>query len=277
MERHRNTIQLIISIGFLSSLCILLVNDHLLKEIFSNWITGKLSDFSGLFIFPIFWTAFFPNHRNRIYCLTALFFIWWKSPYSQEVINFWNSFSLFNIGRSIDYTDYIAISILPVSYLYLQKRAQGNPNKTKKGNYRIRLSTSYIIALIAFLSFTATSKIYRVSYEAEESSHIYIFESSKEELVKKIYEFEWENMKWHVEEDMLESQNSVLQIINISFPSDLCRRELEASIKVEKGEIHSIVKLLEISAHNCSIKRYGNPHLLKEFETKFIEKLGVTG
>ena len=32
---------------------VLLVNDHVLKELWPGWVTGKLSDFAGLVFFPI--------------------------------------------------------------------------------------------------------------------------------------------------------------------------------------------------------------------------------
>jgi len=38
--------------GTLLSISILLFNDHLLKVLYPSWITGKLSDFAGLFFFP---------------------------------------------------------------------------------------------------------------------------------------------------------------------------------------------------------------------------------
>jgi hypothetical protein len=37
----------------LFSIAVLLVNDHILKIYFPSWLTGKLSDFAGLFFFPI--------------------------------------------------------------------------------------------------------------------------------------------------------------------------------------------------------------------------------
>lgn len=62
---------------FLVCLALLLCNDFWLKEEFSNVITGKLSDFTGLFIFPFFWSAFFPKytrgiHIRQCYCLYGL-------------------------------------------------------------------------------------------------------------------------------------------------------------------------------------------------------------
>ena len=34
------------------SIALLVVNDHILKVVYPSWITGKLSDFAGLFFFP---------------------------------------------------------------------------------------------------------------------------------------------------------------------------------------------------------------------------------
>ncbi len=39
---------------FIFVLFLLIINDFFLKAAFHNTFTGKLSDFSGLFIFPIF-------------------------------------------------------------------------------------------------------------------------------------------------------------------------------------------------------------------------------
>lgn len=41
----------------LLSIFILLLNDHFLKRSVPSWVTGKLSDFAGLFFFPFFLTA----------------------------------------------------------------------------------------------------------------------------------------------------------------------------------------------------------------------------
>ena len=40
--------------GFVVGLSLLLLNDLFLKARFHNPLTGKLSDFAGLFVFPLF-------------------------------------------------------------------------------------------------------------------------------------------------------------------------------------------------------------------------------
>jgi len=82
---------ILVSQLFILGLVILLINDFYLKPTFGRPITGKLSDFSGLFIFPLFWVSFFPNKKNLIFILTALLFVIWKSTYSQPFIELWNS------------------------------------------------------------------------------------------------------------------------------------------------------------------------------------------
>lgn len=39
---------------FLPCLLVLALNDHFLKYGYPGWLTGKLSDFAGLLIFPLF-------------------------------------------------------------------------------------------------------------------------------------------------------------------------------------------------------------------------------
>ncbi len=134
--------------GFVIALTLLLLNDFILKAAFHNWFIGKLSDVAGLFIFPIFWTAFFPKQKKVIYLSTALVFILWKSPFSQSFIDQWNILNLFSIHRVIDYSDLIALLILPVSFLY---------SIDKKRRTIIAIHPFFLILIAAF-SFVATSK-----------------------------------------------------------------------------------------------------------------------
>ncbi|MCW3083718.1 MAG: hypothetical protein JWP12_1084 [Bacteroidetes bacterium] len=134
--------------GFVIALALLLLNDFIFKTTFHNWFTGKLSDVAGLFIFPIFWTAFFPKQKKTIYFFTALIFIFWKSPFSQFLINDWNALNLLSIYRVIDYSDLIALLILPFSF-------QHSAPENRKTTFAIH---PIFLILIAAFSFVATSK-----------------------------------------------------------------------------------------------------------------------
>ena len=60
------------------------------KYEYNNWLTGKLSDFAGLFVLSVFLSAFFYRHTLSVYIGIAIFFIWWKSPLSQPLIDLLN-------------------------------------------------------------------------------------------------------------------------------------------------------------------------------------------
>ena len=140
--------RLFTSIWFIIGLIILLLNDFVFKTTFGNWFTGKLSDFAGLFIFPLFWVTIFPKHKNKIFFLTAIIFMYWKSSYSNGLISLWNSIGIWNINRTVDYSDIIALTILPLAY---------HIETLKEKLTRIRLSP-YIPLIIAAFAFMATTK-----------------------------------------------------------------------------------------------------------------------
>lgn len=105
---------------FIGGLLLLVLNDHYLKWEFHNWFTGKLSDVVGVFILPFF-IAFVLKGRARIAVIfTALFFIWWKSSISTSAIEIYNEFAIIPICRVVDYTDYFALAMLPISYLTIR-------------------------------------------------------------------------------------------------------------------------------------------------------------
>jgi len=119
--RQKIYIELITSRLFILGLIILILNDNLLKYFFPGFISGKLSDFSGMLIFPIFISIFIYRWKKLVYILTGILFIYWKSSLSQPCIDFWNSLCIINIYRTIDYSDLIALIILPFSYKYINE------------------------------------------------------------------------------------------------------------------------------------------------------------
>jgi hypothetical protein len=161
----------LISTGFVIGLIILLLNDFYLKSHFGNWWTGKLSDFSGLFIFPIFWTIFAPGHKNKIYVTTALLFLYWKSPFSQYFIDMINQLTPFRFTRTVDFSDYFALTILPLSYWYCDR-----PIKRY-----LRIQPASILIITSF-SFLATS--YNTHLDFQKT---YDFNYSIDTLKYKIY------------------------------------------------------------------------------------------
>jgi hypothetical protein len=108
---------------FLVGFTLLVINDFVLKVAFGNFLTGKLSDFAGLFVFPFFISAILPARRDLVYVATGILFCAWKSPLSGLLIGFVNGFNVVSIGRTVDYTDLIALTVMPVSLFYFDSRA----------------------------------------------------------------------------------------------------------------------------------------------------------
>lgn len=97
-------------------LALLLLNDLWWKWAYPSWITGKLSDFVGLFIFPLFVCHFVPQYRKWIFWSTAVLFAWWKSQLSTDAIH-WLNENHIPLTRVADATDYWAYTALLASYL----------------------------------------------------------------------------------------------------------------------------------------------------------------
>jgi hypothetical protein len=239
----------LISPGFIAALILLLLNDHFFKSFSPNLITGKLSDFAGLFIFPLFWTALFPKSKLKIYALAALCFVFWKSPYSNLFISTWNELAPITVGRTIDYTDLVALSVLPISYVYEKHASLVSQVSTK----RIAICLVFAVSLIAF---TATS------YRREEGySNIYTFEGKKADLIKMIerlhsIEYFGRSLSPENEQDTFE----------ISF--DSCTDTAIINIKAEKDK--STVSLEKIIWRCPNGER---EEMLQFFEKEFVDRL----
>jgi hypothetical protein len=101
---------------FITSLLVLLLNDQYWKAAYSNWLTGKLSDFAGLIVFTVLASTFFPLYRKAIFWGTALFFIWFKSAWSQPFLDLMADYLHITWDRVVDYSDLVALFILPLAY-----------------------------------------------------------------------------------------------------------------------------------------------------------------
>lgn len=110
---------------YLIGLAVLFLNDWFWKYAYGNFFTGKLSDFLGLFLLGLFLVGLFPRQRKLLLYGLALFFVWWKTPFSQGAIDLWNTYVFFPVQRTVDYTDYVALLVLPIAdWLCSQKRFQ---------------------------------------------------------------------------------------------------------------------------------------------------------
>lgn len=170
----KRNLDLLTTPAFLVALALLLVNDFALKSAFHNALTGKLSDFAGLFAFALFWMSLFPARRRLICVTVAVAFAIWKSAWSQSLIGAWNTLPLFDIGRTIDYTDLIALCVLPLAALYSEAKPRAFVS------FRF---APHAVAAVAVFAFTATQApdIHRA-----EADRAITFNFPREELLARL-------------------------------------------------------------------------------------------
>ena len=140
----KDKLRSITNIPFLISLGVLLLNDFHLKQEYHNVLTGKLSDFCGLFVFVSFWSALLPNRKKIVYFSTALIFIVWKSSYSQPFIDLFSQ-TFYTIHRVVDSTDLIGLLILPIAYF-----------NSRDTEFKVNVNPVPIV-ILSFISFCSTS------------------------------------------------------------------------------------------------------------------------
>ena len=138
---------------FLTGLFLLLLNDHYLKAAYGNWWTGKLSDFAGVLILPLFLRALFGVRTRYAILGTVLFFAWWKSPLSQSFIDGLDALAAgylpgLRFVRVVDMTDLLAFAVLPLSCWVLR---QAPPRAL-----RLPLARAVVLP-VTLLAFVATS------------------------------------------------------------------------------------------------------------------------
>ncbi|MEI9944027.1 MAG: hypothetical protein WDN26_07355 [Chitinophagaceae bacterium] len=166
--------QLLLHPLFITSIILLLLNDFLWKYQFHNWFTGKLSDFAGLFAFTVFFFALFNRHRKIVAVIITLFFLWWKSPLSGNAILFFNSAFHLPVNRIIDYSDLVALTVIPFAF-YLKEK---------------NISLSYVrrilvgcACIVCFFSFTATTMLRRIVDDNKVKVDGYLKTKKKEDAI----------------------------------------------------------------------------------------------
>jgi len=96
----------------------MLLNDHVLKHAYPGFITGKLSDVTGIFIFYLFFLSFLRRLRLTTGVLIAVAFTVWKTSLSSAFLYWFNAHSPIGFHRTVDPTDLWALVMLPVAWWY---------------------------------------------------------------------------------------------------------------------------------------------------------------
>ena len=162
--------------AFLAALVVLILNDTLLKPLFHNALTGKLSDVAGVFAFAYACAVVVGRRAFAVHVAVALFFVWWKSPWSQPVIDAWNGAGPWPVARVVDAGDLLALLVLPLSLRSV--RAGLAQAACAAGGMRWpRLA----VAGVALVAFTATSRAPepRIDYHARYRSELGVPEGER--------------------------------------------------------------------------------------------------
>lgn len=145
----------------LLSIAVLLLNDHVLKVISPSWLTGKLSDFAGLFFFPFILAAglslllskFDLSHQRIGQIAFGIVAIWFVLLKTTPIVNLLTAHlaSLF-IGAPaqiiLDPTDLVALVVLLPTWMMWSRSQEMIPTKF-----------AYVALSIGAFSVLATSPL----------------------------------------------------------------------------------------------------------------------
>jgi hypothetical protein len=136
---------------FVASLAVLLANDLYLKAACSSYLTGKLSDFAGIFLVAALAFVLFPRRAALAGSAIAALFLWWKSPASDGFIEAVRHAG-FAFGRVVDYSDLAAlVMLLPAAHV------ASHPTRFRLGGERLRRVIAIPIACLATFAVMGTS------------------------------------------------------------------------------------------------------------------------
>ena len=197
-------------LAYLIALAILVINDHVLKALAPGIVTGKLSDFAGLFAFAVFLCAVLP--RRIAIVAAGAFFVYWKSPWSQPLIDAlpWDA------ARVVDWTDLAALIVLPFAA-------------------RVRIERPRTaIATLSLVAFAATSSV---------GQHIW-----PEKTIVEL-EMPFAAAMQHLEQCGLkphEFEGHDGQLMWVTYRSKLARRGVRASARVEEKDGRTVLDFFSV-------------------------------
>ncbi len=180
----------------------LLTNDFYLKEVYNNWVVGKLSDISGLVVFSYFMTSLGSRYKKHVFIFTSIAFSFWETEYSQPLIEFWNSFAPLQVDRFVDYSDIVCIVVLIPLYWYEPKSIL-----TKKATNRL---VTYPIVMVTLFSIVATS---RANTFTNDTVYVYKYVKVNSSLDFFKNQLEKDNIKYEESDSILVVESDTLSRI----------------------------------------------------------------
>ncbi len=246
---------------FLAMLGTLLLNDFVLKSAVPGWVTGKISDFAGLFAFAFFAGVLLHRHAFGVHAAVALFFTLWKLPVSSGFIDAWNASAPFQVARVVDPSDLLALFVLPFSYVRLRRGSR----------FSVPVILRAAIALLSVFAFAATSY-----HGYEEFNEKFTYRGSPDALLKAL---EAEGVVLHQALDQSAPKGSWW----LEVPSDLCGKSWGIDALVVLSPVPSdgtpSVRATELHLremnHDCPLGRKARDKLLQAFKDHVLVPLDV--
>lgn len=171
--------KILISAPFLIALGVLLLNDHVLKTAYPGWLTGKLSDFAGLYVMAVFCYAilgrYFRSNRSLLVLHTGIgiaFAAWKVAPVELIFIEISKLISIPLPSRVKDISDLIALMILPLSYYHIHRfRELPNVSLSLPKLKRVLSSGVLLLAGLAIIA-TYSGKRYEIRPNVEQKTYM---------------------------------------------------------------------------------------------------------
>lgn len=200
--------------------------------------------------------------------ITGMGFLIWKLPFTDGAISAANQFLPFTIGRTIDYSDYWTLLILPASYLYI-------PKPTSWGNHHFTKSVAVLIAGFAFCATTGThGNIKTYSYDISTYKlHAYI-----DSTFARYPEIQIPSDDTHYEDLQFPYFRCYLvddqgpEVFKVRFYGD--EEDWKQQPNKSKIAITSVGKYQQQVKMEDTISDEERVRIVKKFELDFIKKLG---
>ena len=257
---------LLLNYVFIVSIILLFINDHFLKLHFHNWFTGKFSDFLGMIIFPLFLAYIFPRLRTFSVFVSFVLFIFWKSPFSEGFIDFYNHISPIAVARVVDYTDFIAFVFLVIPFLLIKYDALLQPFKIRKISPALVLAPSVFVMMA-----TSPPPYYRFGSDGMVSFQDYSFKMQKSK-VEALDELKNRNILFKKDTLMIIRRNNISSESLIMNGTDLKTQEVDKEIL--KKELERKIRFYDY--YIIDSLKIGNETLKDiRFELEELSKLKV--
>lgn len=247
----RFRLDLLTSPLFMVSLLALVANDHLFKTLVPGMVTGKLSDFAGVFAFTLFWSALLPAWRMPVSLAIAAAFAAWKLPVSQSAIDFWNAHVPLPIGRTSDPSDLLALVMVPLAVAYAARPARPAPAR----------SATIALMFASVVAFGATSYRTPVDYDSA-----FTFAGTPSEFLAALRERGISTFPNDASPDSQPTEYT------LDIPSTVCFDTIEARIAIAARDAATDVRLLQL-IHRCPRHGDDRARLYGAFQSAVVQPL----